>query len=154
MSPTLILLTLSLTSICGNHCSGPNHHFRGTQTRQSELWRFRGVTSCDSPLSVNIHSAPGKAGWGSHRWQHVFEAQPGLLSAVPGGTIRAGTERGSVHQRRTLEPLVDQKHIKHVQLIQLSTGKFASISRWWHTVLKKITLCKARLSSYSSKATL
>lgn len=154
MSPTLILLTLSLTGICGNHCSGPTHNFRGLQTRQSELWRFRGVTSCDSPLSVNIHSAPGKAGWGSHQWQHVFVVQPGLLSAVLEGTIRAGTECGSVHQRRTLEQLVDQKHIKHVQLIQLSTGKYASISRWWHAVLLKITLCKVGLSSYSSKVTL
>lgn len=116
MSPALILV--SLTSICSNHCLiNFLAHKQGNHSYGGE-WPGH-----DSPPNVNIHSAPGKAGWGWHQQQHVSEPQPGPLSVAEAMTIRAGSECDCGHQRRTLEPLVNQKHRRLVQLIQLSYGE-------------------------------
>lgn len=128
MSPTRKLVNLGLTSIHGAHCLDPVNNFQAHKQDNQSYQGWREVTSRhDSPPNADIHFAPERGGWGSLQRRHVSALLPAPSFVGQAATLRAGTGCGCGHQRRTLEPLANQRQGMGVQLIKLSWRKCARI---------------------------
>lgn len=108
---------------------GPSQQLFDSQTRQSKLSGLgrKETSRHDSPPNADIHFAPERGGWGSLRRRRACALPAAPSSVEQAATTRAGTGCGCGHQRRTPEPLVNQRQGTGVQLIKLSLWEMCEV---------------------------